>query len=332
MRQLIIDSLELILENTNDNEVGIFETFRNREEVTVSVNDEENGCGQVDGEDNCGVENGDDTEDQSTEAESAESCTEEEQETTREVTTQIRRDTKVRILTVEGAQFVNAILDSWVAKRPTDYFMNELYLIGAAKHPNLNLFSLIDESGVTYYDQDKEIFDIHEEAFILSYPGKTDLEVAWIVDEDGVPYEPLSPERYEMVWKRIIKASKLLDSSKVTCTKQVKKEVKYWNNLNIAYDDAGRLMRKSGATVTLDELMKVSILKPKWLMPAKKFAREETERNWSHTDIITWLCSPLDSKDVNVAHVNTNDNARNNPSSRMNQIASNNNRGNNNNK
>ena len=321
MRQLIIDSLEYLLENTNDREVGIFETYREREEVTVSVNDEDEQCERTAGEGETGIENGCNPGNEQEEAEVACEGDPEEQETTREVTTTIRRDNSVRILTVEGAQFVNATLDAWVAKRSTDYFMNELFKVGDAKYPNLNLFNVLDESGVTYYDADKELFDICEEAFVLEYPNKDDADIDWIRDEDGVPYEPLSPERYVMVWKRIIKASRRLENNKVSCTKQLTKSVNYWSNINLAYDNQGRLMRKSGATgIKLADFMKVSILKPKWRIPTDIFCREEAERNWSRTDIIAWLCSPIDSNDTDVNQVVPSGGAGK-PGSRMDKIA-----------
>lgn len=320
MRQIIIDCLENLLENTNDREVGIFETYREREEVVVSVNDEQTQSEGTDGVSEGEIQNDDTSRNEQCEARGTGNSDQAEQATTREVTTTIRRDNKVRILTVEGAQFVNAILDSWVAKRPTDYFMNELYLVGSAKHPSLNLFRVINTSGVSYYTKDKEIFDVQDEALVLNYPGKNDLEIDWIRDENGRPYMPLSPERYAMMWNRIIKASKTIDAKKVSCNKELTKPVLYWEDIKVAFDEKGRIMRKDDASLSFTDLMLTSILKPTWKVPVAIFCREEANRNWSRTDLIHWLCQPIDNNNNKVENTNVNNNASK-PGSRFSKIS-----------
>lgn len=319
MRQNIINLLEYLLENTNDKEVGVFETYREREEVTVSVNDEDEQYNRTDEEGGERITSGRDAEaEQTTTANTEESS--EEPETAREVTTTIRRDNKIRILTVEGAQFVNAILDTYVAQRVQDYFMNELYRVGEPKHPNINLFNVLNESGLSYYSKDAEIFDVAEEKLVLNFDNKTDSEIDWIRDENGDPYMPMDPVRYEMMWNRIIKASKMLDSKEISCNKQITKPVQYWTNIKLAYNDENQLYRKYGETVKVDDLMLTSITQPKFRLNADIIGRPEVNRCFSDLDKAMWLAGKIGSNSEEISETSSNNNASK-PGSRFQKIA-----------
>ena len=225
----------------------------------------------------------------------------------------IVRKERVKELTPLGKVFVNTMLDHAEAKKADELSMHDDHKIGEYSYPNIGLTKLINLSRRAFYNVDK--FESNE-GELLCYPEINADEFYY--NEEG-EIEVMDVETFTNTWNRVLKNSKVLNTT--SCNTKLNKPVLYWENVNVALNEAGELLKKVGTNPSRDERLLAQLSKATWLVDADMFLTKGVTQLSDQAEL-DWL--------IGLGNTNNNNNHKgaksNNP--RRNKFKQNNGRAN----
>lgn len=290
LKELIIDTLEAALINVPEDQQEIFKKVKVEKEVVLNEQQENKGekinsnertkSSRADGKSSEGSEQRD--------VEGVIISEEEIEEVEVKSTTTIIE--YQRVLTPQGGRFVNSMLDHASAKYLTEQTLNDWESLDKYKYPNINLTKLIDISGLAYYDKNIELFN-GDAGKILEYPHHEVENMNFVCDANGEIYEVMDSHEFANTWDAIIRADKS-KLANATCNVSLRKEVKYFNDLKVAYK-GNKMYKLVGQNVTEEDRMIAHLVEPKWKIGVDQFLLSEQDINVSKLVRRNWLIGSM---------------------------------------
>lgn len=305
LRELIIQSLEAALVSVPDEQQEIFKKVRIEKEVVLNEQQENKGekinsnegvkSSRNDGE------NGEESQQRDV---SSVSIIEEEIEDVEVKSTTTVKEYQ-RVLTPQGARFVNTMLDHASVKYLTEQTLNDWESAERYKYPNINLTKLIDISGLAYYDKNTERFN-GDKAKVMVFPAHEAENMNFVCDANGEIYDVMDSHEFARTWDTIINADKS-KLSNASVNVSLRKEVKYFNDLKVAYK-GNKMYKLVGQNVTEEDKIIAHLVKPEWKLATEQFLLSDNDVSISELQTRNWLISSMGSNS------NSNNNNRRNKS------------------
>lgn len=296
LKSRIIQTLEAALINVPEDQQEIFKKVKVEKEVVLNEQQETKGkkvnsnerveCSRTDGESSEGREQRD--------AESVSIIEEEIDDVEVKSTTTITE--YKRVLTPQGARFVNTMLDHASVTYLTEQTMNDWESVEQYRYPNINLTKLIDVSGLAYFNKEAQTFN-GDKAKVMDFPAHKVENMDFACDSTGEICDVMDSHEFARTWDAIISAerSKLKDA---TCNVSLRKEVKYLNDLKVAYKNK-KMYKLVSQNVTEEDKIFAHLIKPEWKLNTEQFLLSTNDVSISEFQIGNWLINSMGSNSNN---------------------------------